>query len=216
MEICCCFCQSVHTELHCVQRHGSTVMEEVNCTEAVSIATWSRAAGVVKTKTVSTLLLLRAQPGTPLGAGKETPHLSNRAVLKTMTLMLVLLDAHADSLGLGVLADLQFEDEGASRPGKARASTPQQASETVRLLCSLTSDPQPVGLNRLQSALNCTLCHFSQINVNPLQVTVPCQTSAVLFVVVFVTLHSLALCCLLFPCVPYTGGQSNLIWQPSA
>nr|XP_040026805.1 uncharacterized protein LOC120815845 isoform X3 [Gasterosteus aculeatus aculeatus] len=116
---------SVHTELHCVQRHGSTVMEEVNCTEAVSIATWSRAAGVVKTKTVSTLLLLRAQPGTPLGA---------------------------DSLGLGVLADLQFEDEGASRPGKARASTPQQASETVRLLCSLTSDPQPVSQKFLQLA----------------------------------------------------------------
>ncbi|XP_040911109.1 uncharacterized protein LOC121193056 [Toxotes jaculatrix] len=79
-------------------------MEEVNCTEAVSMATWSRTAGSVKTQTVSTLLLLRAQPGTPAGA---------------------------DSLSHGVLADLQFEEEGAARPGKSSASTPQQASQTV-------------------------------------------------------------------------------------
>lgn len=46
-------------------------MEEVNCTEVVSMATWSGTAGLVKTKTVSTLLLLRAQPGTPSGAGQE-------------------------------------------------------------------------------------------------------------------------------------------------
>lgn len=58
--------------------------------------------------------------------------------------MPVLLDA--DSLGVGVLTDLQFEDEGSSRPGKARASTPQQASQTVRMLCSLTLDPHLVGL----------------------------------------------------------------------
>lgn len=63
---------------------------------------------------------------------------------------------HADSLGLGVLRDLQFEDVGAARPGKATASTPQQASQTVRMLCSLTSDPELVGPNRFQSAFNCT------------------------------------------------------------
>ncbi|KAM8851209.1 uncharacterized protein AB9W97_022010 isoform 3-T3 [Spinachia spinachia] len=127
---------SVHTELHCVQRHGSTVMEEVNCTEAVSMATGSKGAGVVKTKTVSTLLLLRAQPGTPSGA---------------------------DSLSLGVLAHLQFEDEGAARPGKARASTPQQASETVRLLCSLTSDPQLVSQKFLQLAFQLRDLTHSQL-----------------------------------------------------
>ncbi|XP_059200428.1 apolipophorins [Centropristis striata] len=112
---------SVQSELHCVQRHGSTVMEEVNCTEAVFMATWSRTTGLVKTQTVSTLLLLRAQPGSPSGA---------------------------DSLGVGVLTDLQFEDEGAA--GKAKASTPQQASQTVRMLCSLTSDPQLVSQEFLQ------------------------------------------------------------------
>ncbi|XP_051279537.1 uncharacterized protein LOC127375918 isoform X2 [Dicentrarchus labrax] len=116
---------SVQSELHCVQRHGSTVMQEVNCTEAVSMATWSKTAGLVKTQTLSTLLLLRAQPGTPSGA---------------------------ESLGIGVLTDLQFEDDESSRPGKSRASTPQQASQTVRMLCSLTSDPQQVSQEFLQLA----------------------------------------------------------------
>lgn len=60
----------------------------------------------------------------------------------------------ADSLSHGVLTDLQFEEEGAEWPGKSRESTPQQASHTVRMLCSLTSDPELVGLkcNRFQSA----------------------------------------------------------------
>ncbi|XP_054870047.1 uncharacterized protein LOC111586552 isoform X2 [Amphiprion ocellaris] len=109
---------SVQLELHCVQRHGSTVMEEVNCTETVSMATGSGTTGLVKTQTVSTLLLLRAQPGNPF---------------------------RADSLGAGVLTDLQFEDEGPVRPGKSRPSTTQKASQTVRMLCSLTSDPQLVS-----------------------------------------------------------------------
>ncbi|KAM7379044.1 hypothetical protein PAMP_004619 [Pampus punctatissimus] len=116
---------SVQSELHCVQRHGSTVMEEVNCTEVVSMATLSSTAGLVKTQTVSTLLLLRAQPGTPSGT---------------------------DSLVVGVLTDLQFEEEGAVQPGKAKLSTPQQASQTVRMLCSLTSDPQLVSQQFLQLA----------------------------------------------------------------
>lgn len=64
--------------------------------------------------------------------------------------MPVLLDTHADHLGVGVQTDLQFEDEGAARPGKAKASTPQEASQTVRTLCSLTSAPKLVCSNRLQ------------------------------------------------------------------
>nr|XP_033505718.1 uncharacterized protein LOC117271565 [Epinephelus lanceolatus] len=127
---------SVQSELHCVQRHGSTVMEEVNCTEAVSMATWSKTAGLVKTQTVSTLLLLRAQPGTPSGA---------------------------DLLHLGVQTDLQFEDEGAARPGKARASMPQQASQTVRMLCGLTSDPQLVSQEFLQLAFQLRDLSLSQL-----------------------------------------------------
>lgn len=65
-------------------------------------------------------------------------------------MMPLLLNAPADSLGVGVLTGLQFEDEGAARPGKARASSPQQASQTVRMLCSLISDPELVGLNSFQ------------------------------------------------------------------
>ena len=45
-------------------------MEEANCTEILSLAPLSETAGLVKTQTVSTLLLLRAHPGYPLGAGK--------------------------------------------------------------------------------------------------------------------------------------------------
>ncbi|XP_042284010.1 uncharacterized protein LOC121908222 isoform X3 [Thunnus maccoyii] len=128
---------SVQSELHCVQRHGSTVMEEVNCTEVVSMATWSRTAGLVKTQTVSTLLLLRAQPGTP---------------------------SEADSLVLGVLTDLKFEEEeGPARPGKAKLSTPQQASQTVRMLCSLTSDPQLVSQQFLQLAFQLRDLTLSQL-----------------------------------------------------
>ncbi|XP_042083292.1 uncharacterized protein LOC102293428 [Haplochromis burtoni] len=113
---------SVHLELQCAQRHGS-VMEEVNCTEAVSMMTWSRTTGMVKTQTVSKLLLLRAQPGSPLGA---------------------------DSLGTRVPVDLQFEDEGAARLGKTRPATPQEVGQTVRMLCSLTSDPQLVSQEFIQ------------------------------------------------------------------
>lgn len=69
--------------------------------------------------------------------------------------MSVLLVAPLDSLGVGVLTDLPYEEEGAARPGRGRTSTPQKASETVRMLCGLISDQQQVGTrcNRLQSDL---------------------------------------------------------------
>ncbi|XP_077412444.1 apolipophorins-like [Vanacampus margaritifer] len=91
-------------------------MDEVNCTETVSIATWSKTAGQVKTQTESTLRLLRAQPGTVSGA---------------------------DSLGFGTQTDLQFEDEGVARPGNI--FTPHQVSQTIRMLCSVTSRPQELA-----------------------------------------------------------------------
>lgn len=62
--------KSMQSEVHCVQRHDSAVMQEVNCTEAVSMATWSGSAGVMKTRTVSFLVLLRAQLGNPPAEGK--------------------------------------------------------------------------------------------------------------------------------------------------
>lgn len=95
--------------------------------------------------------LLQAQVRSSINTFEVTH--DNYTAQQAQTLSPVLLDA--DSLGVGVLTDLQFEDEGPVRPGKARASTPQQASQTVRMLCSLTSDPQLVGLNRFLSAFNC-------------------------------------------------------------
>ena len=124
-------------------------MEEVNCTEAISMATWSRAAGLVKTQTVSVLLLLRAQPGTLSGAGQEHSEFMT-SVFNLNCLSDMDPDAcssPADSRSHGELTDLQFEEEGAAWPGKSRVSTPEQASQTVRILCSLASKPQLVGLN---------------------------------------------------------------------
>ncbi|TDH06001.1 hypothetical protein EPR50_G00128340 [Perca flavescens] len=68
-----------------------------------------------------------------------------------------------DSLGPGVLTDLQFEDEGAARPEKARVSTLQQASQTVRILCSLTSDPQLASQEFLQLAFQLRALTLSQL-----------------------------------------------------
>lgn len=64
--------KSMQSEVHCVQKHDSTVMQEVNCTEALSMATWSGSAGVMKTRTVSYLVLLRVQPGNPPAEGQKS------------------------------------------------------------------------------------------------------------------------------------------------
>ncbi|XP_030016477.1 uncharacterized protein LOC115437389 [Sphaeramia orbicularis] len=126
---------SLQSELHCIQRHRSTVMEEVNCTEVVSIATSSRTAGRVKTQTVSTLILLRAQPWTPPGP---------------------------DSLGRGAFTDLLFEEEASVRAGRNKASTPQQASHTIRMLCSLM-DQQQISQEFLQLVFLLRDLTFSQL-----------------------------------------------------
>ncbi|XP_045070322.1 uncharacterized protein LOC121534786 [Coregonus clupeaformis] len=109
---------TVDSKLQCTQRHGTTVMEEVNCTEIISMVPLSGSTGVVKTQTVSTLTLLRAQKGTPSGV---------------------------DTLGLGVLTDLQFVEEGAEGKARGRTSSPQEATDTVRKLCGLTSDQQQLS-----------------------------------------------------------------------
>lgn len=64
--------KSMQSEVRCVQKHDSTVMQEVNCTEALSMATWSGSAGVMKTRTVSYLVLLRVQPGNPPDEGQKS------------------------------------------------------------------------------------------------------------------------------------------------
>ncbi|KAM4557598.1 uncharacterized protein V3H82_017324 [Fundulus diaphanus] len=110
-------------ELHCVQRPGETMMEEVNCTEVVSLATSLRSSAPVKTKSVSMLLLLKVQSGTSLGA---------------------------ESLSPGALTDLQFADDDGSRLQKHRPTTPQKVGQTIALLCSAASDPQLVSQEFLQ------------------------------------------------------------------
>ncbi|XP_054625428.1 uncharacterized protein LOC129177877 [Dunckerocampus dactyliophorus] len=138
---------SVQSELRCVQAYGSAVMEEVNCTETVSVATWSKTAGQVKTQTESALLLLRAQPGTVSGA---------------------------DLLGIGTQSGLEFEDEGAARPGKV-FTTPDHASQTIRMLCSLTSHPKEVSQQFLHLAFQLRELSFSQLKKLWLEASFKCR-----------------------------------------
>ncbi|KAK7945812.1 hypothetical protein WMY93_001540 [Mugilogobius chulae] len=53
---------ALRAEQQCVQRHGPTMMEEVNCTESVAMTMLSQNPGQVKIQTESSLSLLRTQP----------------------------------------------------------------------------------------------------------------------------------------------------------
>lgn len=134
----------MQSEVHCLQKHESTLIQEVNCTEAVSMTTWSKTAGVMRTQTVSSLLLLRAQPATPPSQGEEQ---NKPLVMAGYGAIPDLLNPPADSVGGSVPKDLRFEDEGAARQRRDRASALQDVSRTLRTLCSLTSDPKMVRSN---------------------------------------------------------------------
>ncbi|CAL8346241.1 unnamed protein product [Merluccius merluccius] len=126
---------TVDSKLQCAQRtHRTKVLEEVNCTETVSMVTGR--AGLVKTQTLSTLSLLRAQPDTPSGL---------------------------ESLGPGVLTDLMFDQEGGA--GRGPASTRQQASESVSLLCGLTRDQQQMSQHFLQLVFQLKDLSLSQLKM---------------------------------------------------
>ncbi|XP_023821135.2 uncharacterized protein LOC101165344 isoform X4 [Oryzias latipes] len=56
-------------ELDCVQRHGESVMVEVNCTETISMTS----PVLTKTQTNSSLFLLTAQPGLPTKSESASP-----------------------------------------------------------------------------------------------------------------------------------------------
>lgn len=116
-------------------------MQEVNCTEAVSMTTWSETARVMRTQTVSSLVLLRAQPVTPLSQGEDW---NKPRVIAGSKIIPDRSNPPADSVGSGVPTDLQFEDERVARPRKDRASALQEISQAVRTLCSLTSEPKMV------------------------------------------------------------------------
>lgn len=147
-KILSCPIQSVQSELHCVQKHESTLMQEVNCTEAVSMTTWSETTRVMRTQTASSLVLLRAQPVTPPSQGEEW---NKPRVIAGYRIIPHRFNPPSDSVGSGVPTDLQFEDERASKPRRDRASALQDISQTVRTLCSLTSDPKMVCSRRSQA-----------------------------------------------------------------
>lgn len=55
----------------CVQHMGKNTMDKVNCTETVSFLSSSGQSGVVQTKTVSVLIMLRTLDSIPLSFGKS-------------------------------------------------------------------------------------------------------------------------------------------------
>lgn len=122
-------------------------MQEVNCTEAVSMTTWSETARVMRTQTVSSLALLRAQPVTPPSQGEEW---TKPCVIAGCGIIPDRFNPPADSVGGSEPTDLQFEDERVAKPRKDRASALQEISQTVRTLCSLASDPKMVRPSAVQ------------------------------------------------------------------
>ncbi|MGH0152591.1 UNVERIFIED_CONTAM: hypothetical protein FKN15_024524 [Acipenser sinensis] len=99
--------QLLDSSLECVQSYRDGVMEEASCTEANLLTPFSRDAGGAQTKTLSTFKLLRVQEGIP------TNRDDSREVYSS---------------------SLLYEREDGGETG-TRASTAEQAAETVRKLC---------------------------------------------------------------------------------
>ncbi|XP_019901155.3 uncharacterized protein LOC105030387 isoform X2 [Esox lucius] len=139
---------TLDSNLQCTQRHGTTVMEEVRCTETVSVVPLSGSMGVVTTQTNSTLILLRALEGTPSGA---------------------------DMLDPGVLTDLRFVEEGTE--GSIRRGPPalQEASDTVRRLCTLASDQHQASDLFLHLAFQLRALSMSQLRTLWQDVSFKCR-----------------------------------------
>lgn len=96
---------------------------------------------------MSSLVLLRAQPVTPLSQGEEW---NKPCVIAGYGIIPDRFNPPAGSVDTGVPTDLQFEDERVARPRKDRASALQEISQTVRTLCSLTSDTKMVCSSSFQ------------------------------------------------------------------
>ncbi|KAG7277414.1 hypothetical protein CRUP_033369 [Coryphaenoides rupestris] len=139
--------ETVDSKLQCAQRmHGTRVMAEVNCTETVSMVTGRAATGPLKTQTLSTLSLLRAQPDKPSGL---------------------------ESLGPGVRTDLVFDQEGGGR--RSPLSTRQQASESVSTLCGLTQHQQQMSQRFLQLVFQLRDLSLSQLKTLWLESSFNCR-----------------------------------------
>ncbi|KAJ8011260.1 hypothetical protein DPEC_G00056310 [Dallia pectoralis] len=126
---------TLDSKLQCTQRHGTSVMEEVRCTETVSIVSFSGTTGLVTTQTTSSLMLLRTMESTPT----------------------------VDMLDPGVPTDLQYVEDGTE--GLVRSSPPalQEASDTVRRLCALTSAQQQASDVFLNLAFQLRALSLSQL-----------------------------------------------------
>ncbi|KAK1162419.1 hypothetical protein AOXY_G17278 [Acipenser oxyrinchus oxyrinchus] len=99
--------QLLDSSLECVQSYRDGVMEEASCTEENILTPFSQDAGGAQTKTLSTFKLLRVQEGIP------TSRDDSREVYSSSLLY-------------------EREDGGET---ETRASTAEQAAETVRKLC---------------------------------------------------------------------------------
>ncbi|KAJ8356852.1 hypothetical protein SKAU_G00196460 [Synaphobranchus kaupii] len=106
--------QAFESRVKCFQRHGDKAMEEVNCTETVSLASLSGPSDGASTETVTTLTLLRAQEGAPVGP---------------------------DTIGPVHSSDLRFKLT-AVGPGQGSEQAPAESSDTVRKLCTIKGDHQ--------------------------------------------------------------------------
>lgn len=65
------FGQALSMKHECVQQLGKNTMEKVNCTETVSFFSSSGLSGVVQTKTVSVLIMLRTLDNIPFSFGES-------------------------------------------------------------------------------------------------------------------------------------------------
>lgn len=128
------------------------------------------------------------------GPHKISPSATNnpRAALWTQpALIAVLPDRHAfrstysfapsESLSPGVFTDLQFEDEGPSRP-----TSLQEVGRTVALLCSVASDPQLVTCSLFSSTFisSAPHCLYLAVKVNKATLLTLCQITECMFVFV--------------------------------
>ncbi|XP_035276169.1 uncharacterized protein LOC118228818 isoform X3 [Anguilla anguilla] len=109
---------ALESRVKCFQCHRDQAMEEVNCTETVSLATLSGPSGGPHTETVTTLTLLRAQEGVPVSP---------------------------DAVGPVYSSNLRFKQP-PGVPGQGSKQTPAESSDTVRKLCALKGDHQKAAL----------------------------------------------------------------------
>ncbi|XP_028831417.1 uncharacterized protein LOC114787739 [Denticeps clupeoides] len=107
--------QAVAMTHQCTQQLGPDLVEKVNCTETVAVVLVSGLPGIVQSRTVSTLTLLRTLENVPV--------------------------ALADTRGSAYLTDLKFEED-TGDPARGPASDSHSVLTTIRRLCSHMMEQQ--------------------------------------------------------------------------